>query len=43
MIYFQEMSQTQVAEKLGISQMQISRRIKKALHMLFEMIREKKE
>lgn len=42
MNYFEDMSQTQIAIKLGISQMQVSRRIRKALNQLFEMISEKK-
>lgn len=41
--YFEDMSQTQIAMKLGISQMQVSRRIRKALNALFEIISEKKE
>lgn len=41
--YFEDMSQTQIAMKLGISQMQVSRRIRKALNTLFEIISEKKE
>ncbi len=36
--YFEDMSQTQIAQELGISQMQVSRRIKKALSLLFEII-----
>ena len=36
--YFEDMSQTQIAQELGISQMQVSRRIKKALSQLFEII-----
>lgn len=38
--FFQDISQTKIAEKLGISQMQVSRRIKKALKELFEIINE---
>ncbi len=41
--YFEDMSQTQIAAKLGISQMQVSRRLRKALQQLFEIISEKKE
>ena len=37
--YFEDMSQTQIANKLGISQMQVSRRLKKALNKLYELIR----
>lgn len=40
--FFDDLSQTQIAAKLGISQMQVSRRIKKALNALFEIIAEKK-
>ena len=39
--YFEDMSQTQIANKLGISQMQVSRRIKKALTMLLNILSEK--
>ncbi len=39
--YFQDMSQTQIATKLGISQMQVSRRLKKALNMLLNILSEK--
>ena len=38
--FFQDMSQTQIAKLLGISQMQVSRRIKKALKLLFNIINE---
>ncbi len=41
--YFEDMSQTQIASRLGISQMQVSRRIRKALNCLFEIISEKQE
>ncbi len=41
--YFDDLSQTQIASKLGISQMQVSRRIRKALNLLFELISERKE
>lgn len=41
--FFQDISQTKIAEKLGISQMQVSRRIKKALKELFEIINEGQE
>lgn len=34
MTFYQDMSQTQIAEKLGISQMQVSRRLRKALDLL---------
>lgn len=39
--YFEDMSQTQIATKLGISQMQVSRRLKKALAMLLNILSEK--
>ena len=39
--YFEDMSQTQIANKLGISQMQVSRRLKKALTMLLNILSEK--
>lgn len=38
--FFQDMSQTKIAQMLGISQMQVSRRIKKALKKLFAIINE---
>lgn len=38
MNYFEDMNQTQIATKLGISQMQVSRRIKKALKQLFNIL-----
>ena len=39
--YFEDMSQTQIAAKLGISQMQVSRRLKKALNTLLTILSEK--
>jgi RNA polymerase sigma-B factor len=36
MTYYEDMSQTEIAEKLGISQMQVSRRLRKALALLFK-------
>ena len=39
--YFEDLSQTQIAQKLGISQMQVSRRLKKALSVLLEILSEK--
>lgn len=36
--FFEELNQREISEKLGISQMQISRKIKKSLHKLFEII-----
>ncbi len=41
--FFQDISQTKIAEMLGISQMQVSRRIKKALNKLFAIINEEQE
>ncbi len=41
--YFEDMSQTQIATKLGISQMQVSRRLKKALNMLLHILSEKEK
>lgn len=34
MTYYEDMSQTEIAERLGISQMQVSRRLRKALELL---------
>ncbi len=36
MTFYEDMSQTQIAEKLGISQMQVSRRLRKALELLYQ-------
>ncbi len=41
--FFEDISQTKIAELLGISQMQVSRRIKKALKKLFAIINEEQE
>jgi RNA polymerase sigma factor (sigma-70 family) len=41
--FFQDISQTKIAEMVGISQMQVSRRIKKALRCLFDIMNEEKE
>ncbi|MBQ2645137.1 sigma-70 family RNA polymerase sigma factor [bacterium] len=38
--FIQDISQTKIAEMLGISQMQVSRRIKKALQKLFTILNE---
>ena len=40
--FFEDMSQNEIAKKLGISQMQVSRRLKKALSELFVVITKKK-
>ena len=39
--YFQDLNQKQIAEKLGLSQMQVSRKIKKALSKLYELVNTK--
>lgn len=41
--FFQDISQTKISEILGISQMQVSRKIKRALKQLFEIISERQE
>lgn len=41
MHYFEDLNQTQIAAKLGISQMQVSRRLKKALETLFAILSDK--
>ena len=41
--YFEDMSQTQIATRLGISQMQVSRRLKKALNNLLAILSEKEK
>ncbi len=41
--YFEDMSQTQISNKLGISQMQVSRRLKKALNKLLIILSEKEK
>lgn len=38
MSFFEDLSQVEIAEKIGISQMQVSRRIKKATEELFNII-----
>lgn len=38
--YFQDMSQIEIARKMGMSQMQVSRKIKKALKVLHDVIKE---
>ncbi len=42
MSFFEDMSQSQIAKELGISQMQVSRRIRKALSELLRMVTDKK-
>lgn len=39
MTFYDDMSQTQIAEQLGISQMQVSRRLRKALDILSKQIK----
>lgn len=39
--YFKDMSQVEIANMLGISQMQVSRKLKKALNLLYNIISEK--
>ena len=41
MTYFKDMSQVEIANKMGISQMQVSRKLKKALTLLHDIIKEK--
>lgn len=41
--FFQDISQTKIAEMKGVSQMQVSRKIKKALQQLFAIINEEQE
>ncbi|MEI7473435.1 MAG: sigma-70 family RNA polymerase sigma factor [bacterium] len=41
--YFNDLSQNEIAKQLGISQMQVSRRLKKALSELLKIITTKKE
>lgn len=41
--YFKDMSQVEIANTLGISQMQVSRKLKKALTLLHSIIKEKQK
>ena len=43
MNYFEDMNQREISDKLGISQMQVSRKIKKALNKLYEIINKKED
>ncbi len=43
MTYYEDMSQTEIAKELGISQMQVSRRLKKALNILLKSLDEPPE
>lgn len=36
--FFEELNQREISDKMGISQMQVSRRLKKALHELYSLI-----
>ena len=40
MTYYDDLSQTEIARNLGISQMQVSRRLRKALELLFKTMHE---
>lgn len=39
--FFDGLNQREISEKLGISQMQVSRKLKKALHQLYEIVTKK--
>ena len=39
--YFKDLSQVEIANTMGISQMQVSRKLKKALNLLYDIINEK--
>ena len=43
MNYYQDLNQKQISEKLGLSQMQVSRKIKKALSKLYELVNTEEE
>jgi RNA polymerase sigma-B factor len=43
MTYYEDMSQTEIAERLGISQMQVSRRLRKALELLSKTLQTEKQ
>ena len=43
MVYFKDMSQTEIANKMGISQMQVSRKLKKALGLLHDFIQDQQK
>lgn len=42
MTYFDDLSQVEIAKRMNISQMQVSRKLKKATNLLHEMIEEKR-
>ena len=39
--YYEDLNQREIAERVHISQMQVSRRLKKALNKMYELIRNK--
>lgn len=41
MTYFEDLSQVEIAKKLGVSQMQVSRKLKKAISLLYDIVKEK--
>lgn len=43
MNYFEDINQKEISEKLGLSPMQVSRKIKKALNKLYELVNEPEE
>ena len=43
MSYYQDLNQREISEKINISQMQVSRRLKKALNKMYEIIKSKDE
>lgn len=43
MNYFGELSQSEIAKEIGITQMQVSRRLKKALKALLEILEQEYE
>lgn len=43
MVYFKDMSQTEIANVIGISQMQVSRKLKKALTLLHDLIQDQQK
>lgn len=43
MSYYQDLNQREISEKIHISQMQVSRRLKKALNKMYEIIKSKDE
>lgn len=41
MSYYEDLNQREISEKINISQMQVSRRLKKALSKMYEIIKSK--